>query len=230
MPPSRTSRAVYWILRSLLGLILRVVCRPTVRGLENIPRSGAVILAVNHLSVVDSFVVPLLISRPVSFLAKAEYFTGRGVRGRITAWWFGTLGAIPVRRGRGRAARESLDVAAGVLADGGAFGIHPEGTRSRDGKLHRGKTGVARLALECGVPVIPVALSGTDSLLPVGARLPKPRRFTAVFGQRLDFSRYAGMQSSPPILRSVTDEIMYAILELSDQEYVDSYESSSLVA
>jgi 1-acyl-sn-glycerol-3-phosphate acyltransferase len=189
-----------------------------------------VIIAVNHLSAVDSFLVPLLVPRRVVFLAKAEYFTGTGLKNRSIAWWFRALGAIPVQRGRGRAARESLDTAARVLADGGAFGIHPEGTRSRDGRLHRGKIGVARLALECGVPVVPVALTGTDKLLPVGATLLRPRRFTAVFGAALDFSRYAGTHDSPPILRAVTDEIMYAIMELSQQEYIDSYEKSPMAA
>lgn len=217
-------RLLYTLTRHTAGLLARAIYRPAVIGAHHVPSGGPVILAVNHLSVADSFLVPLVLRRPVSFLAKAEYFEGVGADRAIVRWVFGALGAIPVQRGRGRSAQEALTVASRVLAAGGAFGIHPEGTRSPDGRLYRGHTGVARLALESGAPVVPVALSGTDHLLPIGAKLPRIRPVTVRFGEPLDFSRYAGMEASLMVLRSITDEIMYAISELSGQEYVDLYQ------
>jgi 1-acyl-sn-glycerol-3-phosphate acyltransferase len=218
---------LYTTAQRLLGSIARAVYRPTVIGADRVPTQGPVILAVNHLSVADSFIVPLVLPRQVSFLAKAEYFGGTGVRGRVSRWLFTSLGAIPVDRGRVRAAQDALDAAGHVLGEGGAFGIHPEGTRSPDGRLYRGRTGVARLALSSGAVVVPVALSGTDQLQPIGARFPRIRPVTVRFGQPLNFSRYEGMESSLPVLRSITDEIMYAISELSEQEYVDRYQRPS---
>ncbi|GGM44476.1 1-acyl-sn-glycerol-3-phosphate acyltransferase [Longimycelium tulufanense] len=213
----------YRLLKFVLGAIVRGLYRPRVEGLENVPAKGPVILAANHLAVIDSFVIPLVMPRRVTFLAKAEYFTERGLKGRIKRWWFTTIGAVPVERGNGRAARDSLDTALELLREGCAFGIHPEGTRSRDGHLHRGHVGVARLALSSGAPVVPVGLIGTDELQPVGKKLPRIRPVTIRFGKPLDFSRYDGLGSNLPMLRSITDQVMYAILELSDQEYVDSY-------
>ncbi|HEY8372570.1 MAG TPA: lysophospholipid acyltransferase family protein [Pseudonocardiaceae bacterium] len=218
------------LLRLLLRVLVRLLYRPVVEGVENIPRTGPVIIASNHLSFIDSVVIPLMMPRPVAFLAKAEYFQGRGLKGRLMRWFFTAQGAIPVQRGNGRAARESLDTAIEVLSSGGAFGIYPEGTRSRDGRLHRGHVGVARLTLATGAPVVPVGLIGTDELQPVGSRLPRIRPFTVRFGTPLDFSRYQGMDGHLPILRSVTDEIMYAICELSGQEYVDSYQKPPAAA
>lgn len=218
---------LYALIRNTAGLLARAIYRPAVIDLHHVPRRGPVILAVNHLSAADSIVVPLVVPRPVAFLAKAEYFQAAGVRGAISRWTFRSLGAIPVQRGQGRSAREALTAAERVLADGGAFGIHPEGTRSPDGRLYRGHTGVARLALERKAPVVPVALSGTDRLLPIGKKLPRIRPVTVRFGAPLDFSRYAGMESSLAVLRSVTDEIMYALSELSGQEYVDLYQRRS---
>lgn len=220
-------RMFYTLTKRIVGSVARAVYRPRVHGLEHVPADGPVIFAINHLSVADSFIVPLVVPRPVSFLAKAEYFEGGGLKNRLTSSAFSALGAIPVQRGRGRAAKEALGTAQRVLSEGGAFGIHPEGTRSPDGRLYRGRTGVARLALSGRSPVVPVALSGTADLLPKGAKFPRPTRVTVRFGEALHFSRYDGMESALPILRSITDEIMYAISELSEQDYVDRYQSSA---
>jgi 1-acyl-sn-glycerol-3-phosphate acyltransferase len=222
---------LYRVLHVLLWVIARVTFRWTVQGAPKVPKSGPVILAANHLAAIDSFVVPLVLPRKVAFLAKAEYFEGRGVRTRVVGALFRALGAIPVRRGHQRAALGSLEVAAEVLSGGGVFAIHPEGTRSLDGKLYRGRTGVAQMALESGAPVVPVALIGTDRAQPVGHVLPRPgRRITVRFGEPLDFSRYQRLGSTPAIRRAITDEIMYAIMELSGQEYVDSYHAPSSAA
>jgi 1-acyl-sn-glycerol-3-phosphate acyltransferase len=197
--------------------------RPVVEGADRVPTNGPVILAINHLAVIDSFVVPMMLKRKVAFLAKAEYFESRSVRGRLVGTLFRALGAVPVQRDNSRAALASLDDAGAILDKGGAFAIHPEGTRSLDGRLHRGRTGVAQLALEHRALVVPVALIGTDKVQPKGKRFPRPHRITVRFGAPLDFARYDGMANSLPIRRAVTDEVMYAILELSGQEYVDSY-------
>jgi len=206
------------MLRRVIRLAARVWFRPVVTGADRVPPAGAVILAINHLAVIDSFLVALMLPRRVAFLAKAEYFDGR------RAILFRALGAVPVRRQHSRAALASLEIAGEVLAGGEVFAIHPEGTRSLDGRLHRGHTGVAQLALSAGAPVVPVAVIGTDRAQPHGTRIPRPRRIMIRFGEPLDFQRYAGMDGSPAIRRAITDEIMYAILELSGQEYVDSYQ------
>ena len=221
---------LYTVSKKVVSAVARTIYRPTVIGADKVPTTGPVILAPNHLAVLDSFIVPLVLPRPVAFLAKAEYFRGSGVKGSLTKWLFTAWGAIPVDRGKGRAAKESLEAAEKVLRAGGAFGIHPEGTRSPDGRLYRGRTGVARLALSTGAPVVPVALTGTDKLLPRGKRIPRLHPVTVRFGEPLDFSRYAGMDSSLPVLRSITDEIMYAIAELSEQEYVDRYQRPGAAA
>ncbi|MBB5959880.1 1-acyl-sn-glycerol-3-phosphate acyltransferase [Saccharothrix tamanrassetensis] len=221
---------LYTVMKRVVAPTARLVWRPRVEGLENVPAEGPVILAANHLSFIDSIVIPMVVPRRVSFLAKAEYFEGTGLRGALSRYFFGSLGHVPVRRGIGRAARASLDTAADILAAGGAFAIYPEGTRSLDGRLHRGRTGVARMALESGAPVVPVGLIGTDQVQPVDARLPRIRPVTIRFGEPLDFSRYAGMHDSLPVLRSVTDEVVYRILDLSDQEYVDRYQGSDKAA
>lgn len=215
---------LYTVSRAIVGSATNALCRPTIEGLENVPKTGALILASNHLSVIDSFLIPVYAGRPVAFLAKAEYFEGRKLRQRAVGAFMGAFGAVPVKRGAGRAAVAALDTLTDLLTAGKAIGIHPEGTRSLDGRLHRGHTGVAQLALTTGAPVVPLGLIGTESVLPVGAKLPKPgARFTMRFGEPLDFARYEGLADSPAIRRSVTDEIMYAILELSDQVYVDAY-------
>lgn len=209
---------IYRVLRWVIGIAARVWFRPTVEGAEQVPARGPVILAINHLAIIDSFVVALLLPRKVCFLAKAEYFD-KPLVGAL----FRALGAVPVRREHSRAALASLEVAEEVLARGDAFAIHPEGTRSLDGRLHRGRTGVATLALSAGARVVPVAVIGTDRAQPRGARLPRPHKITVRFGAPLDFSRYDGLDGSPAIRRAITDEVMSAILDLSGQEYVDRY-------
>lgn len=197
--------------------------RPEVLGKENVPASGPVILASNHLSFADSVVIPLTAPRQVAFLAKAEYFTGRGIKGTISREWFTAIGSIPVERDNTRAAQESLDSALRHLRAGGAFGIYPEGSRSRDGRLYKGKTGVAWLAMTAGCPVVPVALSGTDKLQPVGSRFPKRLKFSVQFGKPLHFEgRFAGVPAGKA-RREATDEIMAAIQAMSGQESADAY-------
>jgi 1-acyl-sn-glycerol-3-phosphate acyltransferase len=214
---------LYEVITRVLAPTAKMIYRPTVEGRENIPRRGKIILASNHRAAVDSAVIPLLAGRPVAFLAKAEYFESRKPRQRAFGAFLGALGHVPVKRGQGRAALVALEVATDVLTKGGAFGIYPEGTRSLDGRLHRGHTGVAQLALTTGAKVIPVGLIGTDKMQPVGKRFPRVCPITVRFGAPLDFSRYEGLAEAPVIRRSVTDEIMYAIMELSGQEYVDAY-------
>lgn len=217
----------YFILKNLiLGPLLRLVFRPWVRGMENIPASGAAILASNHLSFSDSIFLPLQSRRPVVFLAKSEYFTGKGVKGALTRWFFKATGQLPIDRSGGKASEASLNTGLSVLSQGLVLGIYPEGTRSPDGKLYRGRTGIARMALESKVPVIPVAMIDTEKVQPIGKRFPRIRRVGIVVGQPLDFSRFDGMEGDRIVLRAVTDEIMYELAKLSGQEYVDAYASS----
>ncbi|MCJ1675943.1 1-acyl-sn-glycerol-3-phosphate acyltransferase [Streptomyces sp. APSN-46.1] len=207
----------------LLGPLLRLLFRPRIEGLENIPAEGAAIVAGNHLSFSDHFLMPAILTRRITFLAKAEYFTGPGLKGRLTAAFFRSAGQIPVDRSGKDAGQAALREGLGVLAKGELLGIYPEGTRSHDGRLYKGKVGVAAMALGAGVPVIPCAMLGTFEIQPPGQRIPKIRRVTIRFGEPLDFSRYAGLEGERAVLRAVTDEIMYAILGLSGQEYVDRY-------
>ncbi len=211
------------LIRWVLAPLARLLYRPKVIGTENVPLDGPLIIAANHLSAVDTAVIPLVTPRKVAFLGKAEYFTQGGIKGKFVAAFLTALGYVPVERGNAHAALAALTAARKVLDEGGAFGIYPEGTRSLNGKLHRGHTGVAQLALSAGAPVVPVALIGTDRMQPVGTRIPRPVKIEVRFGEPLDFSRYHGMDASQAIRRSVTDEIMYAILELSEQTYVDRY-------
>jgi 1-acyl-sn-glycerol-3-phosphate acyltransferase len=214
----------YWLMkRVMVGPLLRLVYRPWVRGLENVPAEGPAILASNHLAVIDSFFLPLVLPREIVFIGKSEYFQGGGLKGRMTAGFMRGVGTIPVDRGGGKASEAALRTGLRRLRDGGLFGIYPEGTRSPDGRLYRGKTGVARLAIESGAPVVPVAMVGTNIAQPIGRRIPKVMRIGIVIGEPMDFSRYKGMESDRFILRSVTDEIMYALMSLSGQEYVDVY-------
>ena len=214
----------YWLVKLTLGTALKIVFRPWSQGRENVPRRGPVILASNHLSFSDHFFGPLPLPRKVVFLAKREYFTGRGLKGLISRAFFSGLGQIPVDRGGGAASEQALRAGLRVLADGRVLGIYPEGTRSPDGRLHRGKTGVARLALESRVPVVPCAMVGTFEFQPTGTIRPNMRIRPGVrFGKPLDFSRYYGMESDRAVLRTVTDEIMRQIGSLSGQEYVDEY-------
>ncbi len=214
----------YWLLKTvLLGPLLRMVFRPWVHGIEHVPEAGGVIFASNHLSFSDSIFLPLVLERKVTFLAKADYFTGRGPKGRLTAAFFRLADQLPVDRSGGRASEAALRTGLRVLRRGDILGIYPEGTRSPDGRLYRGKTGVARMALEAGVPVIPVAMIDTDKAQPIGRTIPTVMRVGVRIGAPLDFSRYEGMEDDRFVLRSITDEIMYELMQLSGQEYVDVY-------
>ena len=208
----------YVIVRFVLRPLFVIVFRPKVTGRGNVPLTGPVILASNHLSFIDSIAIPLMAPRRVSYLAKAEYFQGSGISGALSRALFTGLRALPVERDAQRAAQAALDTALTVLKDGGAFGIYPEGTRSRDGRLARGKTGVAWLALTADCPVVPVAVRGTDKVQPVGARWPRPRRVAVTFGEPLTFPEFAGQAAKGKPRRAVTDRIMEAIAELSGQE------------
>ncbi|MFI7324907.1 lysophospholipid acyltransferase family protein [Streptomyces rubiginosohelvolus] len=214
----------YYILKYVvLGPVLRLLFRPRIEGLENIPEDGAAIVAGNHLSFSDHFLMPAILKRRITFLAKAEYFTGPGIKGRLTAAFFRSAGQIPVDRSGKDAGQAAIREGLGVLSKGELLGIYPEGTRSHDGRLYKGKVGVAVMAITAGVPVIPCAMLGTFEIQPPGQKLPKIKQVAIRFGEPLDFSRYAGMGDQKAAIRAVTDEIMYAILELSGQEYVDEY-------
>ncbi|ARF60471.1 MULTISPECIES: 1-acyl-sn-glycerol-3-phosphate acyltransferase [Streptomyces] len=214
----------YYVLKHVvLGPVLRLLFRPRIEGLDNIPEDGAAIVAGNHLSFSDHFLMPAILKRRITFLAKAEYFTGPGVKGRLTAFFFRSAGQIPVDRSGKDAGQAAIREGLGVLAKGELLGIYPEGTRSHDGRLYKGKVGVAVMAITAGVPVIPCAMLGTFEIQPPGQKIPKIKQVAIRFGEPLDFSRYAGMENQKAAIRAVTDEIMYAILELSGQEYVDEY-------
>jgi 1-acyl-sn-glycerol-3-phosphate acyltransferase len=209
---------VYLIARLVLRPLFLLVFRPHVRGRENVPATGQFIIASNHLSFIDSMAIPLMAPRRVGYLAKAEYFTGHGLKGWFTRTLFTALGALPVERQDHRAAQEALDTAMTVLKAGGGFGVYPEGTRSRDGKLARGKTGVAWLALTADCPVVPVGITGTDRIQPIGARYWRPHRFSVTFGEPLTFPEHRGQAGKGKARREVTDRIMNEIAALTGQE------------
>ena len=211
---------MYWLLKNvLLGPLLRLLYRPKAKGLENIPADGPVILACNHQSFIDSFFVPLVVKRQVVFLGKADYFSTRR-----TAWFFKAAGVIPVRREGGSASEAAIQAGVRELRNGHLVGIYPEGTRSPDGRLYRGKTGVARMALLAKCPIVPIAVFGTRELQPIGKRFPKlSGRIEVRFGRPLSFERFSGQEKDRFVLRSITDEVMYEIMMLSGQEYVDEY-------
>ncbi|MFE7241246.1 lysophospholipid acyltransferase family protein [Streptomyces sp. NPDC057582] len=214
----------YYVLKYvILGPLLRLLFRPRIEGLEHIPEDGAAIVAGNHLSFSDHFLMPAIIKRRITFLAKAEYFTGPGLKGRLTAAFFRSAGQIPVDRSGKDAGQAAIREGLGVLSKGELLGIYPEGTRSHDGRLYKGKVGVAVMALKARVPVVPCAMVGTFEIQPPGRVVPRIKQVTIRFGEPLDFSRYAGMEDQKAAIRAVTDEIMYAILGLSGQEYVDEY-------
>jgi 1-acyl-sn-glycerol-3-phosphate acyltransferase len=221
--------------RFFVGPIAKLLFRPRVEGLQNIPSTGPALLVSNHLAFTDSVFLPVAVPRQIIFPAKSEYFTAPGLKGRVMATFFRSIGQIPIDRSGGRASLAALNTGLEILAKGELFGIYPEGTRSPDGRLYKGKTGVARMAIVAGVPVIPVAMIDTEKLNPPGSvwpkfvirepgrRLPRLIRPGVSIGKPLDFSRYEGMERDRFVLRSVTDEIMYALMELSGQEYVDMY-------
>jgi 1-acyl-sn-glycerol-3-phosphate acyltransferase len=214
----------YWLLKYiLLGPLLAILGRPKVEGLEYVPQSGPVILASNHLAVMDSFYLPLVVRRRITFLAKSEYFTGTGLKGWLSRWFFTTVGQVPIDRSNADTAQAALDTAERVLREGKLLGMYPEGTRSPDGRLYKGKTGLARLALETGVPVIPVAMIGTNVVNPPGTTMLRFGRVTVRFGKPMDFSRFDGLAGNRFIERAVIDEVIYELMGLSGQEYVDIY-------
>jgi 1-acyl-sn-glycerol-3-phosphate acyltransferase len=206
-----------------MGPLLAFLGRPKVEGLEHVPRSGPAILASNHLAVADSFYLPLVVRRRITFLAKAEYFTGKGIKGRLTAWFYTVAGQVPIDRTDADAAQSALVTAERLLKEGKLLGMYPEGTRSPDGRLYKGKSGLARLALQTGVPVIPVAMIGTDVVNPPGSRMWRFGQVQVRFGKPMDFSRFEGMAGNRFIERAVIDEVMYELMKLSGQEYVDVY-------
>ena len=235
---------LYGLLKStLLGPVLRVAFRPRTEGADAFPADGPVLLVANHQSFSDSLFMPLAAPRPVKFLAKAEYFTGSGVKGRLYSGFFRGVGSIPIDRSSAKAADPALSTALRLLSEGHVVGMYPEGTRSPDGRLYKGRTGVARIALAARCPVVPCAISGTERVQPTGAKvpLPKPRRgggrVRVTFGAPLDFSRYTGpdgaawgelegTEAERAVLRAVTDEIMHTLMRMSGLEYVDAYASA----
>ncbi|MCW2164203.1 1-acyl-sn-glycerol-3-phosphate acyltransferase [Microbacterium hydrothermale] len=217
----------YWLMKYVvIGPVIKAVFRPWMVGRRNIPAEGAAILASNHLSFSDSIFLPLMIDRRMAFLAKSDYFTGKGLKGWATRMFFQATGQLPIDRSGGKASEASLNTGLGVLGRGELLGIYPEGTRSPDGTLYRGRTGIARMALEARVPVVPVVMVDTGAVMPIGQRLPRVGRVGIVIGEPLDFSRFEGMEGDRYVLRSVTDEIMVALQRLGEQRYEDVYAST----
>ena len=218
---------LYWVLKWFLFLpVIRVLFRPWVTGLEHVPTTGPAILVANHVSAGDTYLLPALVPRKVIFPAKAEAFEGKGLQGRVLKWFLEGVGMLPMDRSGGRASATSMDGVLGVLQSGELLGIFPEGTRSPDGRLHKGKTGVARLVLQARVPVIPVGVVDTAFVRHPLLRIPVMRRPGLRIGAPLDFDRYAGAGNDRDVLRWVTDEIMAAVQRLSGQTYVDAYATS----
>ena len=214
----------YWLFKYVfMGPVLSAIGRPKVEGLEHIPADGPAILASNHLAVADSFYLPLVVRRRITFLAKAEYFTGTGLKGRFLAWFYTVAGQVPIDRTDADSAQAALDTAERILSQGKLLGMYPEGTRSPDGRLYKGKTGLARLALQTGVPVIPVAMIGTDTVNPPGSKMWRSGRVTVRIGKPMDFARFDGLAGNRFIERAVIDEVIYELMQLSGQEYVDIY-------
>ncbi|KRC50539.1 acyl-phosphate glycerol 3-phosphate acyltransferase [Leifsonia sp. Root227] len=213
---------VYLLGRTVIAPIARLLYRPTIIGRKNVPRTGAIILASNHLSFIDSIVIPLMAPRRVQFLAKSHYFEGTGFKGWLSRTFFTAIGAVGVERGAGQAAQDALDQSKRIIETGAAFALYPEGTRSLDGRLYKGRTGVAWLALTTGAVVVPVGLIGTNELQPVGAKVPRIRKFTVKFGEPIDVSKY-GSAESGRARRQATDEIMAAIHGLTGQELAERY-------
>ncbi|MBM3722968.1 MAG: 1-acyl-sn-glycerol-3-phosphate acyltransferase [Actinobacteria bacterium] len=215
---------LYWLLKLFgIGPLLRLFYSPWAQGIENVPLTGPAIMASNHVSFSDSFFLGVVLKRRITYLAKSDYFTGRGFKGALSRAFFSGVGQVPIDRTGGSASQAALKAGLSVLDKGQLLGIYPEGTRSPDGKLYRGKTGVARLALISKAPVIPVAMVGTFDVQPEGRVIPKIGDVGSIIGKPLDFSRYEGLENDPLVLRAVTDEIMYELMKLGSQEYVDVY-------
>jgi len=214
----------YWLFKYIfMGPLLTLLGRPKIEGLEYVPDSGPVILASNHLAVADSFYLCLVVRRRITYLAKSEYFTGTGIKGWFQRWFYTAAGQVPIDRTAADSAQAALETAARVLNAGKLLGMYPEGTRSPDGRLYKGKTGMARVALNTGVKVIPVAMIGTDGVNPPGSKMWRFGRVTVRFGKPMDFSRFEGLEGNRFIERAVVDEVMYELMRLSGQEYVDLY-------
>ena len=215
---------LYWLFKYvLIGPVLWLFGRPTIEGQHHIPKKGPVILAGNHRAVVDSFFLVLKVRRRITFVAKSEYFTGTGVKGAMQRWFFGGAGQVPIDRSGADASRAALDTAIGILDKGGVWGIYPEGTRSPDGCLYKGKTGAIRVALETGAPVIPVVVHGGDAVNPPGTRMWRFSKVRITVGEPIDFSRYRELRGYQAVVRAATDELMTVLCEQSGQEYVDVY-------
>jgi len=215
----------YQVSRVLAGPFLRLLARPKVIGAGHIPSSGGAILASNHLSIVDSIFLPLMLERPVTFAAKSEYFTGTRLVDRVAAMYLRATKQLSVDRAGARAAQDMLEAALGLVREGALFGIYPEGTRSPDGRLYRGRTGIGWLALNSGAPVVPVAMVGTDRVLPPGHTIPRPSRIEVRIGAPMNFEAYRDQRVGATQRRAVTDDVMRAIRALSGQEYVPVYAS-----
>jgi 1-acyl-sn-glycerol-3-phosphate acyltransferase len=218
---------LYWLLKNfVLGPLILTLFRPWVVGREHVPTSGPVIFASNHVSFIDSVILPAVLDRRLSFLAKSDYFTGRGLKGWATKTFFNAIGQLPIDRSGGKASEASLRTGLQVLARGEQLGIYPEGTRSPDGTLYRGRTGIARMVLEGRVPTMATGTTSTREVQQIGQKFPKFKRVGVVFGKPLDFSRFEGLETDRFILRSVTDEIMHELRGLSRQQYDDVYATS----
>jgi 1-acyl-sn-glycerol-3-phosphate acyltransferase len=209
--------------RFFVAPLVKLLFRPRVTGVEHVPTEGPALLVSNHLAFCDSIFLPVSVPRQIVFPAKSEYFTGPGLKGKLVATFFRSVGQIPIDRSGGRASLAALNTGLGILQKGGLFGIYPEGTRSPDGRLYKGKTGLARLALETGVPVIPVAMIGTNNVNPPGTSMLRFAKVTVRFGKPMDFSRFDGLAGNRFIERAVIDEVIYELMGLSGQEYVDIY-------
>jgi 1-acyl-sn-glycerol-3-phosphate acyltransferase len=218
--------APYQMSRLIAGPFMRLLWQPKVTGIENVPASGGAIIASNHLSIVDSLFLPLIVPRPVTFAAKSEYFTGTGLVNRVTAAYLRATNQLSVDRTGARAGQAMLEAALGLVQQGGLFAIYPEGTRSPDGRLYRGRVGVGWLALHSGLPVIPVGMSGTDRVLPPGRKFPRISSVRISIGEPLTFDAYKGQPCGARQRRAVTDEVMKSIQDLTGQEYVPIYASA----
>lgn len=219
----------YWLFKYVfLGPFLRILGRPRIEGLEHLPEEGPALLASNHLAVMDSFFLPLMVPRRITFLAKQEYFTGTGIKGAFNRWFYTAVGQVPIDRTDADAAMDALNAGARVLEEGKLLGLYPEGTRSPDGRLYKGKTGAARVALRTGVPIIPVAMVGTREFNPPGTILPRPTRVVVRIGEPMVFPEFAGREADRAVEREVTDRVMGRLAELSGQEYVPDVYAASL--
>lgn len=214
---------LYWFFVKGFGWIARLRLGPSVKGLEHVPREGGAIIAANHLAVIDDALIPITCPRMVHFMGKAEYFEGKGIKGRFKKWWFSSVGVFPVDRSGGNKSLGALEHAREIIEDGHLFGIHIEGTRSPDGRLYKGHTGMARLALETGCPIVPVAIIGSDKLQPVGTVIPKKGKTQVIYGKPISVERKAADAITHDDLRSLTDRVSAAIAAMSGQEYVPEY-------